>query len=290
MTNTVAVIGGSGIYGLPELQEASFEDVRTPFGAPSAAVLRGKLNGVPLLFLARHGKHHSVTPSEINVRANIYALKSLGASFLVGISAVGSLREELRPGDVVIPDQLIDRTRGRDSTFFGQGCVAHISFAEPFCPVVRSALLKVCADLAVKAKFTVHAAGTYVCMEGPAFSTRAESQLYRSWGASLIGMTALPEAKLAREAEIAYGIMAMVTDYDCWKEDEQAVDVSKIIALLSQNAEKAAMILKGVVPVLAGSRPSELAAQALRNALVTRPEHMPEETRERLRPILARYL
>lgn len=288
---TIAVLGGTAIYELPGLTNIEEHEISTPFGPPSDVVVSGLLGGDRLLFLPRHGRGHRLLPSEINYRANIFALKSLGAEWCVAISAVGSLREELAPGDIVVPDQLIDRTRNRQSTFFGEGVVAHVAFADPFCPVLRGALLEALDEVRSSGSpFSVGDAGTYLCMEGPAFSTRAESFLYRSWGASIIGMTALPEAKLAREAEIAYATLALVTDYDCWRNNGEDVDVSAILAILKKNGDTARRVVEAVIPKLSSRRPSALASHALDNAILTPLEKAPRPTLERLRPILKRVV
>jgi len=254
-------------------------------GDPSDAFTIGTLNGTRVAFLPRHGLGHRILPSELPQRANIYAFKKLGVDRIIGISAVGSLREEIRPLDLVVPDQLIDRTRGRQSTFFGDGVVAHIGFAHPFCPD----LSRVLAQCSREAGATTHARGTYVVMEGPAFSTRAESELYRSWGADLIGMTALPEAKLAREAEICYAILACSTDYDCWHETEEDVSADLIVQNLNRNVEISKRIVHAAIGRLAAERDCDCAT-ALASALLTPPANISEQARERLGPILARYL
>src|SRR5215813_1687879 len=248
---TLGVIGGSGLYELPGLEAMEHTRVRTPFGDPSDEVVVGRLGSTRLLFLPRHGRGHRLLPSELPFRANIWALKSLGADCLLAVSAVGSLREEIAPGHVVIPDQFIDRTRGRqsESTFFGRGVVAHVQFADPFCAPLSSALV----DSARAAGATVHVGGTYVCMEGPAFSTRAESNLYRSWGAHVIGMTNLQEAKLAREAELCFATLALATDYDCWKQDAHEVAIADVLAVLNANVALAKRVVHDVVPTLAPS-------------------------------------
>lgn len=286
----IGVIGGSGLYQIEGLENVREEDVITPFGSPSAPILHGDINGAHLLFLPRHGKKHTILPSEINYRANIYALKMLGAQWCVSVSAVGSLKEELAPGTIVIPDQIIDRTYLRENTFFGDGLVAHVSFAEPFCPVLSATLLKLCKELGPKHGFKFHAGGTYVCMEGPAFSTRAESNMYRQWGASVIGMTNLPEAKLAREAEMAYATLALVTDYDCWKVEEEAVDVAKVLQVLSTNSVNAKRIVALLGTELKNQTPSTLSADALRNAVITNLANVPKGTIAKLKPIIGRYL
>ena len=281
----VAVIGGSGLYemeGLSGVQEVKPE---TPYGPPSDAIILGELAGVPMAFLPRHGRGHHISPTELPARANIYALKTLGVERVVSISAVGSLREEVRPLDMVIPDQLIDRTRQRASTFFGDGLVAHVAFADPFCPELSAAL----AAASREAGATVHKEGTYVVMEGPAFSTRAESLLYRSWGASVIGMTALPEAKLAREAEMCYTILACATDYDCWHDTEESVSVEMVVANLLKNVATSKEILRRLVPLLPQERTCHCAS-ALKDAIITAREAIPREAKERLAPLINKYL
>jgi 5'-methylthioadenosine phosphorylase len=281
---TLAIIGGSGFYEMDGLTDIESVTVTTPYGEPSGPVTLGTHAGLRIAFLARHGPGHRLLPGELPQRANIYALKQLGVERIIAISAVGSLREEIRPLDLVVPDQLIDRTRERPCSFFGDGLVAHVGFAEPFCPTMRSLL----AGCARDAGATVHATGTYVVMEGPAFSTRAESELYRSWGASLIGMTALPEAKLAREAEICYAILACSTDYDCWHETEEDVSAELILSNLLRNVEVSKQIVRLAAERLPRERDCEC-AHALRTALVTAPALVPEATKQRLRPLIGRY-
>jgi 5'-methylthioadenosine phosphorylase len=282
---SVAVIGGSGFYqmeGLGDLQELRPE---TPFGPTSDAIVIGTLEGQRVAFLPRHGVGHRILPGELPVKANIYALKTLGVQQIISISACGSLQEQIAPLDLVIPDQLIDRTKGRDSTFFGHGIVGHIAFADPFCPALSAVL----ADCAEQAGSRVHRGGTLVVMEGPAFSTRAESQLYRSWGASLIGMTALPEAKLAREAEICYAAVACATDYDVWHESEEDVSVELIVANLLKNVEVSKQIVRAAVQRLP-DRGSCPCPTALATALITAPEVVPEQLKRDLAPIIGKYL
>ena len=281
----IGVIGGSGLYQIDGLSDLKETRVKTPFGEPSDLIITGTLQGVPIAFLPRHGKGHSISPSELPVRANIYALKSLGVERIISISAVGSLKEELHPLDLVIPDQLIDRTRGRASTFFGRGVVAHIGFAEPFCPNLSQTLYQT----AKKLKTAVHRGGTYVVMEGPAFSTKAESHLYRSWGASIVGMTALPEAKLAREAEICYATLAFVTDYDCWHESEEPVSVEMVVANLLRNAETAKNILKKAIVAISGERDCQCAT-ALKNAIITSRDHIPAQIKDELSLLIGKYV
>lgn len=281
----LAVIGGSGFYEMPGLEAVEEVEITTPFGPPSDRIRVGRLAGRRVAFLARHGRHHTILPSELPQRANFWALKQLGVERVLSVSAVGSLREEFAPGHLVVPSQLIDRTWGRPSTFFGDGLVAHISFAEPFCPRMRAAAL----DAARGAGATVHDGGIYVVMQGPAFSTRAESELHRRWGADLIGMTALPEAKLAREAELCYATLACVTDYDCWHETEQAVDAATVFATLRRNVAVSQEAVRRMVEALP-ARDGCACATALDAAIVAPREAVPAEVRERLSPILARWL
>ena len=282
---TVAVIGGSGLDRMDELAGAAQVEVDTPFGPPSDAVTVGLLGGTRVAFLPRHGRGHQISPTEIPVRANIYALKSLGVERIVSISAVGSLKEGVRPLDLVVPDQLIDRTTGRPGTFFGDGLVAHVAFADPYCPVLRDVALQA----ATAETISTHPQGTCVVIEGPQFSTRAESELFRSWGADIIGMTALPEARLAREAEICYATMAFVTDYDCWHETEEDVSVEVVVANLHKNASAAKRIIRGLVSRLPANRECGCGS-ALRKAIITAPESIPETTRARLSLLIDKYL
>ncbi len=281
----VAFIGGSGLYNMDGLPDRDEIEISTPFGPPSERIVTGTLNGVGIAFLPRHGKGHRLSPTELPARANIYALKTLGVERIISISAVGSLKESVRPLDLLVPDQLIDRTRSRKDTFFGNGIVAHVGFAEPFCP----ALSEVLAQSAREQKASVHLGGTYVVMEGPQFSTRAESQLYRSWGASVVGMTALPEAKLAREAEICYATLALVTDYDVWRLSEEQVSVELVIANLVQNTETSRKIIVDVVTKLPRKRDCACES-ALKDAIITDRDHIPQEAKERLAPLVGRYL
>ena len=284
MTAKVGVIGGSGFYQMEGLADVETVKVSTPFGEPSDAITVGTLEGVRVAFLPRHGVGHRVLPTELPVRANIWALKSLGVEYLISISAVGSLRERLAPLNLVIPDQIIDRTRGRQSTFFGNGLVVHIGFADPFCPRLSSRVYQAALD----AKAVAHLGGTYVVMEGPAFSTRAESNLYRAWGADLIGMTALPEAKLAREAEICYATVACVTDYDVWHEAEEDVSADLILANLLRNVE----VSKRLVRIAVADLPERNCPcpNALQSAIVTAPDRVPEQLKRDLAPIIGRYM
>lgn len=285
MSISIGIIGGSGLYDMAELTDREERAIDTPFGPPSAPYVIGTLRGKRVAFLARHGIGHRLMPSELNFRANIYGLKVLGVEYILSASAVGSLTEEYKPLELVIPDQFIDRTRGRTSTFFGDGLVAHVGFAHPFCkPLSRIAFASGQATGA-----TVHSGGTYVCMEGPQFSTLAESRLYRSWGADIIGMTNLQEAKLAREAEICYTTIALVTDYDCWHPSHEEVTVEMIIENLVQNARTAQQVIASAVDALPFDRTCECAT-ALKHALITRPEAIPARTRERLAPLVGKYL
>jgi len=281
----VAVIGGSGFYRMPGLTDVEEVRVDTPFGPPSDAIVIGSLGRQRVAFLPRHGIGHRILPSELPARANIYALKLLGVEFVIGVSAVGSLREDIEPLHMVAPDQLIDRTRGRPSTFFGEGLVAHIAFAEPFCPVLRETLV----GSAREAGATAHNGGTYVVIEGPPFSTRAESNLYRTWGADIIGMTALPEAKLAREAEMCYAILASATDYDCWHDEHASVTAEMIVANLLKNVEVSQQAVRLALARLPGRRECPCAT-ALKDALVTPMELVPPQTKERLAPFIGKYV
>ena len=281
----IGIIGGSGLYDMAEVTDRKEVTVKTPFGEPSGAYVIGTLRGKRVAFLSRHGAGHRISPSELNFRANIFGMKLLGVEYILSASAVGSLKQEYKPLDIVIPDQFIDRTRGRVSTFFGRGLVGHVAFAHPFCKT----LSEVALGSGKAAGATIHQGGTYVCMEGPQFSTLAESKLYRSWGADIIGMTNLQEAKLAREAEICYTTIALVTDYDCWHPDHDSVTVEMIIANLTQNAQTAQQIIAGAVDRLPFNRTCECAA-ALKYALITRPDVIPEETARELAPIVGKYL
>jgi 5'-methylthioadenosine phosphorylase len=273
----VAVVGGSGLYAMEGLRGLREVRVKTPFGDPSDAILVGELEGVAVAFLPRHGRGHVFSPSELPSRANIFALKSLGVERVISVSAVGSLREGIHPLELVVPDQLIDRTRGRPATFFQDGIVAHVGMADPFCPDLREALIQGVQETVE----SVHTEGVYVVIEGPAFSTRAESFLYRSWGASVIGMTAIPEAKLAREAEICYATLACVTDYDVWHAEHAAVSVKAVVANLQKNVATAREVLRRVIPRADGERACECGT-ALDSAVITAPERIPPEARERL--------
>jgi 5'-methylthioadenosine phosphorylase len=285
MSITIGIIGGSGLYDMAELTDREERHISTPFGEPSSPYVVGTLRGKRVAFLARHGAGHRLLPSELNFRANIFGFKTLGVEYLLSASAVGSLKHEYKPLDLVIPDQFVDRTRGRISTFFGQGLVAHVSFAHPFCTRLRG----IAHSSAKSAGATVHNGGTYVCMEGPQFSTLAESQLYRSWGMDIIGMTNLQEAKLAREAEICYSTIALVTDYDSWHPEHDQVTVEMIVANLTQNAKTAQHVIASAVGMLPFDRTCECAS-ALKYAIITRPDRVPEDTKKKLAPIVGRYL
>ena len=285
MNPKIGVIGGSGLYSMPGFEAQEEHVVDTPFGAPSDPYVVGTLAGKQVAFLARHGRGHRISPSELNFRANIYGFKKLGVERIVSLSAVGSLKEEHRPLEFVIPDQFFDRTKGRVSTFFGEGLVAHISFAHPICPQLAEVVQRACNEAGVAAK----SGGTYVCMEGPAFSTLAESNLYRSWGMDVIGMTNLQEAKLAREAEIAYATVALVTDYDCWHETEGDVDVSKVIAVLKQNADTARRTVVEAARLIAAS-PAISAKGCMEHAVMTSKDKISADARRRLRLLIEEQL
>ena len=281
----LGIIGGTGLYAMQGLERVERVEVDTPFGKPSDAIVVGDIEGVPVAFLARHGQGHRLIPSEIPYRANIYALKVLGVERVVSVSAVGSLREEVAPLDLLVPNQLIDRTRRGGATFFGDGIVAHVGLADPFCTDLS-------AQLASKAESTgsrVHRGGAYVVMEGPAFSTRAESNVYRSWGASVIGMTAIPEAKLAREAEMCYATLCCVTDYDVWRETEEAVSVELVLANLAANAEASQRTVWVLAQAVGGARDCAC-GDSLATAIVTRNERVPAATRARLWPLISKYM
>jgi 5'-methylthioadenosine phosphorylase len=285
MKPTIGIIGGSGLYSMPGFEAHEERHIDTPWGEPSDPYIVGRLGGKEVAFLARHGRGHRISPSELNFRANIWGMKSLGVERILSLSAVGSLKEEHRPLDFVLPDQFVDRTRGRISTFFGEGLVAHISFAHPICPQLASVAHAAGRDAEVRVK----QGGTYLCMEGPAFSTFAESNLYRSWGMDVIGMTNLQEAKLAREAEICYVTIAMVTDYDCWHPDHDAVTVQDIIGNLTQNAENAAKLVTRAVKEMPHERTCKCGS-ALANALITDRKTVPDATRKKLELLVGKYL
>lgn len=285
MQAQIGIIGGSGLYSMPGFDVQKEIAIETPWGAPSEKFALGALSGKPVAFLARHGRGHRISPSELNFRANIYGMKTLGVERIISLSAVGSLKEEHRPLDFVIPDQFFDRTRGRVSTFFGEGMVAHVSFADPVCPQLAG----VVHSAGITAGVNVKHGGTYLCMEGPAFSTKAESNVYRSWGMDVIGMTNLQEAKLAREAEICYVTIAMVTDYDCWHPAHDAVTVTDIIANLTKNAENASKVVARVVADMPAARSCKCGA-ALAHAVITDRKMIPEATRRKLDLLIGKYL
>lgn len=282
----IGIIGGSGLYSLEGLTDIEEVIVDTPFGPTSDAIVKGCLSNSTLFFLPRHGRNHHLTPSEVPYRANVWALKSLGVQWVLSASAVGSLRKVIEPGHMVIVDQFIDRTKGRESTFFREGVVAHISFGDPTCSVLRHSLAKA----ATEAGATIHNGGTYVCMEGPAFSTRAESHMYRAWGGDVIGMTNLPEAKLAREAEISYATLGMATDYDCWNEEEENVSVEQVLSVLQANAALARSVVRHLVFEIERAQVDCSCKHALDSALFTPVASMPEAVRRRLAPLLARHM
>jgi 5'-methylthioadenosine phosphorylase len=284
LTSRIGIIGGSGLYSMPGFHAEKEVSITTPFGAPSDNYVTGELEGRHVAFLARHGRGHRLSPSELNYRANIYGLKTLGVDRILSLSAVGSLKEEHRPLDFVIPDQFVDRTRGRISTFFGDGLVAHVSFADPVCPQLSVTAEAACRTVAVNVK----RGGTYICMEGPAFSTKAESNLYRSWNMDVIGMTNLQEAKLAREAEICYVTIAMVTDYDCWHEGHDAVEVTDILRVLQQNASNACKVIAQAVKIMPPERTCKCGS-ALAHALITDKALVPAHTLSKLEPIVGKY-
>jgi 5'-methylthioadenosine phosphorylase len=282
---TVGVIGGSGLYQVDGLRDVQELKIATPFGDPSDSIVVGELECVRIAFLPRHGRGHRISPSEINVRANIYALKSLGVQRLLSISAVGSMRENLHPCDVLVPDQIFDRTIRTPRSFFGEGIVAHVGMAEPYCPELSSALVVAAQGVAP----AVHRGGTYICIEGPQFSTRAESRIYRQWGVDVIGMTAMPEARLAREAELCYATLAMITDYDVWHETAESVTVDQVVANLARNTDVAKATLRRLLTQLS-SPPTCACSHALANSIMTAPDRIPPEVKQRLGLIVGKYL
>ncbi len=282
---TLGVIGGSGLYEMDGIRGGSWQTVETPFGAPSDQFFVGELDDVRVVFLPRHGRGHRLLPTELNFRANIYGMKTLGVRRLIAVSAVGSLKQDIAPGHLVLPDQFIDRTRERVGTFFGRGLVAHVAFADPVCASLIDALVEASRGLDV----TVHRGGTYVCMEGPQFSTRAESFLYRSWGADVIGMTNLQEAKLAREAEMCFATLALATDYDCWNTEAGDVVIDEVLAILRNNVETAKRIVRGAAGRLSPDRTCACES-ALENAIITDPAYVPEAVKRELQPIVGKYL
>lgn len=281
----IGIIGGSGLYNIEGIRDVKSVSIDTPFGKPSDSFTVGTLEGRKVAFLPRHGKGHTILPSELNFRANIYGMKKLGVEHIIAVSAVGSMKEEIKPLDIVIPDQFFDRTRGRISTFFEEGIVGHVSFADPVCGVLANVLFHAAKSVGA----LVHKGGTYLCMEGPLFSTRAESNVYRQWGVSVIGMTNLQEAKLAREAEMCYSTLAMATDYDCWHVSEEAVTLEMIIGNLNKNAETAKRILKAAIPKIEQKRTC-VCATAVQNAIVTHKDLVPESTKKKLDIIFGKYL
>lgn len=284
----IGIIGGSGLYNMPELTEISEVTVETPFGTPSDAFIMGTLEGERVAFLPRHGRGHKLTPTEVPYRANIYAMKLLGVEYILSVSAVGSLQQQYAPMDFVIPDQFFDRTRARaeESTFFGNGIVAHITFAHPVCDELGDILEASCKTVE---GLKVHRGGTYICMEGPAFSTKAESNVYRQWGMDIIGMTNLQEAKLAREAEIAYATLALVTDYDCWHEEHDSVTLDMVIGYLTNNVRNAQLVLKEAVKRVAAKTTPNQFAGATKSAIFTQPDHWNPDTAKKLEAIIGRY-
>ncbi|MBD1855676.1 MULTISPECIES: S-methyl-5'-thioadenosine phosphorylase [Leptolyngbya] len=284
----IGILGGSGLYKMEALKDIEEIQIETPFGSPSDALIVGTLEGTRVAFLARHGRNHHLLPSELPFRANIYAMKSLGVEYLISASAVGSLQAEMKPLDMVIPDQFIDRTFGRMGTFFGDGIVAHVAFGDPVCLQLAKVLGDAVESLQLEG-VTLHRGGTYVCMEGPAFSTKAESNLHRSWGASVIGMTNLPEAKLAREAEIAYATLALVTDYDCWHPDHDSVTVEMVIGNLQRNAVNAQKVILETVRRLSKNPPVSDAHSALKYAILTPKDQVSAEAKTRLEFLLQKY-
>lgn len=281
----IAIIGGSGFYEFPDLEDRREVEVETPFGGPSDTIVTGIVGGRPVAFLARHGRGHRIGPSELPARANVYALKSLGVGWIISVSACGSMKESIAPLDVVIPDQIFDRTRARQSTFFGDGIVAHVGFADPFCSILSEVLYRATQRVGTR----VHMGGTYVCIEGPQFSTRAESRIYRQWGVDVIGMTALPEAKLAREAEICYATLAFATDYDVWHESEEPVTVEMVVRVLLANVEAGKQIIRAALPEVPAERTCPCAT-ALEGTIITRPEHIAPQTLRRLGLLVDKYL
>jgi 5'-methylthioadenosine phosphorylase len=281
----IGIIGGSGLYEMEDMTDVRHISLDTPFGQPSDAYIVGELKGIRVAFLPRHGRGHRLSPSELNFRANIYGFKKMGVERLVSITAVGSLKEHIRPLDIVIPDQFYDGTKQRASTFFGNGLVAHIAFADPVCPDLAQLIY----HSATKSGAAVHRGGTLLCIDGPAFSTRAESNVYRQWGLDIIGMTSLQEAKLAREAEICYAAIAMVTDFDCWHTEESEVNVETVVHNIKENISVAKRIIQMVVPHISKRRAC-LCAKALKNAIMTEPQVVPQETRKKLELLVGKYL
>jgi 5'-methylthioadenosine phosphorylase len=280
----VGVIGGSGLYEIEGLKDVKEVKVRTPFGTPSDAYIMGNLGNVKMIFLPRHGKGHNLLPSELNYRANIFGMKKLGVEWIISVSAVGSMREAIQPGHVVIVDQFFDRTKNRDSTFFGDGIVGHVEFADPVCPELSDILYRA----GKKVKTSIHKGGTYMCIEGPQFSTKAESRIYRKWGVDVIGMTNIPEAKLAREAEICYATLALSTDYDCWHEAEESVTVEMILDTLNRNVETARSIIKEAIKLISDTRSCKCAT-AIKHAIITDRKTIPAKTKKELKILFSKY-
>ncbi|MEB3306291.1 MAG: S-methyl-5'-thioadenosine phosphorylase [Cyanobacteriota bacterium] len=287
-TARLGVLGGSGLYGMEGLEDVRELTISTPYGDPSDSLRLGRIGDLDVVFLARHGRHHTFLPSEVPYKANLWALRSLGVRWILSVSAVGSLQEQFRPLDMLVPDQFIDRTHQRPLSFFGEGLVAHVTAADPFCPSLSTILADVADSLMPEGR-ELHRGGTYLCMEGPAFSTRAESELYRSWGCAVIGMTNHTEARLAREAEMAYSTLAMVTDYDCWHQEHDSVTVEMVIANLQANAALAQTIVRLAAERIGAQRPASSSHRALRHALMTSPSHVPPETRLRTELFTAPY-
>ena len=285
MSGVLGIIGGSGLYEMEGLKKVRRVTVSTPFGSPSDSIVTGELDGKPLAFLPRHGRGHLIGPSDINYRANIYAMKKIGASAVLSISAVGSMKEKIRPGDIVVVDQFFDNTKQRKNTFFTDGVVGHVSLADPVCPVLSKAVCEAARNVVKR----VHNGGVYLCMEGPAFSTRAESGIYRKWGVDVIGMTNMPEAKLAREAELCYAVMALATDYDCWRHSEEEVAVEAILGVLRRNVENSKNIIRKIVREFPFSGGCEC-GQALKNAILSDRKKVPAATRKRLSLLMGKYL
>ncbi|MEE9591167.1 MAG: S-methyl-5'-thioadenosine phosphorylase [Thermodesulfobacteriota bacterium] len=280
----VGIIGGSGLYEIEGLKDVKEVKVRTPFGTPSDAYIMGNLGNVKMIFLPRHGKGHKLLPSELNYRANIFGMKKLGVEWIISVSAVGSMREAIQPGHVVVVDQFFDRTKNRDSTFFGDGIVGHVEFADPVCPELSDILYRA----GKKVKTSIHKGGTYMCIEGPQFSTKAESRIYRKWGVDVIGMTNIPEAKLAREAEICYATLALSTDYDCWHEAEESVTVEMILDTLNRNVETAKSIIKEAIKLISDTRSCKCAT-AIKHAIITDRKTIPTKTKKKLEILFSKY-
>ncbi len=284
----VGIIGGTSVYDLEQLKNREEIDLETSFGKPSSKIITGYIDEVKVCFISRHGVGHTLLPSEVNYQANIIALKQLGVTWCIGVSAVGSLRDDFKPGDIVIPDQIIDNTKSRKSTFYGNGIVVHIPFADPYCSFLRKKLIDACKQTK-NTEFTVHESGTYICIDGPQLSTRAESHLYKTWGADIIGMTNQPEAKLAREAEISYSTIALVTDYDCWKSKNSDVDIQDILNIMKKNSIFAKNALNVVLPTLQSEAQPEHVSEVLKFSIITALEDIPENTLNDLKPLLKKY-